>query len=78
VSLVAISEDSETDRCALGCLFGRKGCRGTPGKFLTVLDVWFEIDVESEIVGKEGEYEDDRLNPNEVGVGGSGFSGSGF
>lgn len=68
-----MTEGSERDRCELGSLFKRKGSRGTPVKSLAVPDVWFENDVESEIVGKEGVYENDRLNPNEVGIGGSGF-----
>lgn len=71
-SLEALIEGSGQDSRELGCLFGRKGSRGTTGEFLGVLDVLAMNDGAKSEIGKE-EYKDGRVNSNEVDIDGSGL-----
>jgi hypothetical protein len=68
-SLEALIEGSGQDSCELGCLFGRKGSRGTTGKSLGGLVM---NDGANSEIGIE-EYEDGRVNSNEVDIDGSGL-----
>ena len=58
-------EGSATDRRELGCLFGRKGSRGTS---LAGLEVWVESDGARYEASKEELYEDGRVISNEFDV----------